>query len=91
MFCVGCSIFINPVLLLFGMLKDKYFKISVTHGDKCIYKCIRGGWLPVVNGGRTFHTVAQYNIVICDRDSFLFSRDIGELTFCVMDQIRLEY
>ena len=49
------------------------------------------GHLPVVNGGRTFHTVAQYNIVICDRDSFLFSRDIGELTFCVMDQIRLEY
>ena len=47
--------------------------------------------LPVVNGGCTFHTVAQYNIVICDRDSFLFSRDIGELTFCVMDQIRLEY
>ena len=40
MFCVGCSISINPVLLLYGMLRDKYFQISVTHGDKCIYETL---------------------------------------------------
>ena len=52
---------------------------------------LRNRKLPVVNGGRTFHTVAQNNIAICDRDNFLFSRDFGELTLLVKDQIGLEY
>ena len=77
---------------MLSILKKIHQAKKIDHFLSChLLKKIKKTKLPVVNGGRTFHTVAQYNIVICDRDSFLFSRDIGELTFCVMDQIRLEY